>query len=64
MSEYTLVDCDTGLIYGPYESCEIAQAHAEAEALTTWEIVRDDVMLIHWSYPTQDVGELPKREAA
>jgi hypothetical protein len=64
MRGYTLVDCDTGLIYGPYESYKIARACAAAEALTTWEIVNDDEKLVDWNHPTEDVSKPSKREVA
>jgi hypothetical protein len=49
MGEYTLVDCDTGLIYGPYETFAIARTHAEAFKM--WEIITDDERLVDWSRP-------------
>jgi len=51
MAEYTLVDSETGLIYGPYETCAMARAHAEGEALAAWEIIKDDNKLVDWSRP-------------
>jgi hypothetical protein len=43
---FTLVDIDTGLVYGPYESFRAAEAYAET--LTNWEIFEGD-KLIAWS---------------
>jgi hypothetical protein len=51
MRQYTLVDCETGLIYGPYETCAMARDHAELEAIATWEIITDDEMLVDWRAP-------------
>ena len=51
MREFTLVDCETGLIYGPYRTCPMARAHAEAEAIATWEIFTDGDALVDWSCP-------------
>jgi hypothetical protein len=56
MREYTLVDCKTMLIYGPYETSAMARAHAEAEAITTWEIITDDDMLVDWCRPDTIAG--------
>ena len=53
MREYTLVDCETGLIYGPYETCAMARDHAEREAIATWEIIAGDEKLVDWSAPQQ-----------
>jgi hypothetical protein len=49
MREFTLVDCETGLIYGPYLTCRMARAHAEAEAIATWEIYIGGDALVDWS---------------
>ena len=51
MSEYILVDRETGLIYGPYETCETARAHADAGTITAWEIITDGDKLVDWSRP-------------
>jgi hypothetical protein len=51
MGEYTLVDCETGLIYGPYETCAMARDHAEAKGIATWEIITGDERLIDWRGP-------------
>jgi hypothetical protein len=55
MREYTLIDCETGLIYGPYQSCAMARAGAEAEAIATWEIFTDGDKLVDWSRPEPNV---------
>lgn len=51
MREYTLVDCETGLIHGPYETCAMARDHAEFEGIATWEIITDDERLVDWRNP-------------
>ena len=55
MREFTLVDCETGLIYGPYRTCPMARAHAEVEAIATWEIYTDGDALVDWSHPDPSV---------
>ena len=45
--EYTLIDCATGLIYGPYETC--LQARERAEGFERWEIINRVGNLIDWS---------------
>jgi hypothetical protein len=42
MAKYTLVDCETGLIYGAYETYTMVRASAEGKALATWEIIKGD----------------------
>jgi hypothetical protein len=49
MRQYTLVDCETGLIYGPYDTRAMARDHAELEGIATWEIITDDEKLVDWS---------------
>ena len=49
MTKYTLIDCKTGLIHGPYETCASARAHADAAAIAAWEIVMDNDGLVDWS---------------
>lgn len=51
MGEYTLVDCETGLIYGPYETCAMARAHAKRKAIATWEVIASDEKLVDWRSP-------------
>jgi hypothetical protein len=48
MSEYTLVDCMTDLVYGPYESCGIARMHAYDLDLKRWEILNQDGDVVDW----------------
>jgi hypothetical protein len=48
--EYTLIDCATGLIYGPYET--FLQARERAEGFEGWEIINRVGNLIDWS-PTR-----------
>jgi hypothetical protein len=45
--EYTLIDCSTGLIYGPYETFNRAREYAENFA--SWEILNRDGDLVDWS---------------
>ena len=45
--EYTLIDCATGLIYGPYET--FTQAFERAEGFEQWEILNRDGNLVDWS---------------
>jgi hypothetical protein len=45
--EYTLIDCSTGLIYGPYET--FAQARDRAERFEFWEILNRVGHLVDWS---------------
>jgi hypothetical protein len=45
--EYTLIDCATGLIYGPYET--FLQARERAEGFERWEIINRVGDLIDWS---------------
>ena len=49
MREFILVDCKTGMIYGPYLTRAIARAVTEAEAFATWEIFTDGDALVDWS---------------
>jgi hypothetical protein len=37
--EYTLIDCATGLVYGPYQTPY--KARHTAEGMATWEILDD-----------------------
>src|SRR5262245_29053852 len=45
--EYTLIDCATGLIYGPFETCN--QARDRADEFAAWEILNHDGDLVDWS---------------
>ena len=47
MEEYTLIDCATGLIYGPYEKSR--QTRDRAEGFERWEIINRAGDLIDWS---------------
>ena len=64
MRKHILVDCDTGLIYGPYESCAKAEAYAETYALAAWEVVGSDNKLIAWSRKPDVQAELNKCQSA
>jgi len=44
--EFTLIDCATGLIYGPFETFH--QARDRAEEFATWEILNHAGDLIDW----------------
>ena len=46
-SEYALIDCATGLSYGPYERCR--QARERAEGFERWEVVNRAGDLVDWS---------------
>jgi hypothetical protein len=43
---YTLIDCSTDLIYGPYETFKEALDHTEQ--FDRWEIVTEDGDLVDW----------------
>jgi hypothetical protein len=45
--EYTLIDCATGLIYGPYET--FLHARERAEGFERWEIINRVGNLVDWS---------------
>ena len=45
--EYTLIDCSTGLIYGPYDTFN--QARELAGDFEVWEILNRDGNLVDWS---------------
>jgi hypothetical protein len=47
------VSREQGIEHAPYESRAMARGRAEAEALTTWEIVIDDEKLVDWNRPTE-----------
>jgi hypothetical protein len=59
--EYTLIDCATGLIYGPYET--ILQAHECAEGFERWEIINRSGNLIDWN-PTPSTVLTATEQAA
>jgi hypothetical protein len=44
---YTLIDCSTNLIYGPYETFNMAHSHAEE--FSHWEILNEEGNLVDWS---------------
>jgi hypothetical protein len=46
MSEYTLIDCETDLIYGPYDSVAQAIDAAYNNDLKKWEILDEEKKLI------------------
>jgi len=47
--EFTLIDCATGLIYGPFETFH--EARDRAEAFATWEILNGDGDPVDWKQP-------------
>jgi len=49
MREYTLIDSDTGLIYGPYESRAEAETYAETYDLSVWEMFDGEDRMVAWS---------------
>jgi hypothetical protein len=53
--EYTLIDCSTSLIYGPYETFNQARGHAEDFA--TWEILNGGGNLVDWSLPRETTAK-------
>jgi hypothetical protein len=59
--EYTLIDCATGLIYGPYETFRQAREHAEGFEL--WEIINRVGNLVDWS-PTPSTVLTATQQAA
>jgi hypothetical protein len=58
MEEYTLVDCDTGLIYGPYECCAEAEAYAENYGLAAWEVLDGENKIVAWGRKPNVLDEL------
>ena len=60
-SEYTLIDCATGLIYGPFETFN--QARERAENFERWEIINREGNLINWS-PTPSTVLTATEQAA
>jgi hypothetical protein len=52
---YTLIDCATDLIYGPYETFDQARGHADDFA--TWEILNGDDNLVDWSPPRETAAK-------
>ena len=59
--EYTLTDCSTGLIYGPYET--FVQARERAEDFERWEIINCEGNLVDWS-PTPSTVAPATEQAA
>ena len=59
--EYTLIDCATGLIYGPYETSR--HARECAEGFERWEIINRVGDLVDWS-PTPLIVQTATRQAA
>ena len=45
--EYTLIDCATGLVYGPYET--FPQAREHTEDFERWETINRVGNLVDWS---------------
>jgi hypothetical protein len=48
---YTLVNCVTDLIYGPYETFD--QARGRADDFAVWEILTSDWSLVDWRQPRE-----------
>ena len=59
--EYTLIDCATDLIYGPYET--FLQARERAQGFERWEIINRVGNLIDWS-PTPSTVLTATEQAA
>jgi hypothetical protein len=59
--EYTLIDCTTGLIYGPFET--FLQARERAEGFERWEIINREGNLVDWS-PTSSTVLTATEQAA
>ena len=59
--EYTLIDCSTGLIYGPYQTFNRARGHAEDFAI--WEILNRDGDFIDWSSHPATAGSASAKAA-
>jgi len=57
----TLIDCSTGLIYGPYETFNQAREHGED--FERWEIINAEGDLVDWS-PTPKAALSTEAEAA
>ena len=51
IAEYTLIDCATGLSYGPFELVDRARHRAEVGNIAKWEIINRDGKLVAWSKP-------------
>jgi hypothetical protein len=51
LAAYTLIDCATGLSYGPFELLDQARDRAEVESIAKWEILNRDGKLVAWSKP-------------
>jgi hypothetical protein len=51
IAEYTLIDCATGLSYGPSELVDRARHRAETGNIAKREIINRDVKLVAWSKP-------------
>lgn len=47
--EYTLIDCKTELVYGPYETLARARCCAEEHELEAWEIIDAEGKVIEWT---------------
>ncbi len=47
MPEYTLIDCDSGLTYGPYQHLDVALV--TADQLTHWEIIDEQDRIVESS---------------
>jgi hypothetical protein len=59
--EYTLIDCATDLIYGPYET--FLHARERAEGFERWEIINRVGNLVDWSPTPSTVLTATQRAA-
>ena len=49
IAEYILIDCATGLSYGPFELLDRACHRAEVGNIAKWEVIDCDDKLVAWS---------------
>ena len=55
IAEYTLIDCATGLSYGPFELVDQARHRAEVGNIANWEIINRDDKLVAWSKSSYEI---------
>ena len=51
LAEYTVIDCATGLPYGPFELADQARHRAELGDIAKWEIIHRGGKLVAWRKP-------------
>lgn len=47
--EYTVIDCKTELVYGPYDTLAEARDRVEQYNIETWEIIDAEGKVIEWT---------------